>query len=116
MKQSMQKTEMNAVAKARKLEEEKSRLEEEIVKLREAQESPSVNPEALQAKMQEWEREKEFEMRRLQEENERVNAENMRLLSENGECAGHSNPSQKIKHHMKIKEENNKLKAEVFQL
>ena len=122
MKQSLQKAEASALAKARKLEEEKTKLEEEVTQLREAREEQEEAAESadslFRAKEQllELEREKEFEMRKLLEENQRLNNEITRLLTENGECAGHSNPSQRIKHHMKIKEENNKLKAEVFQL
>ena len=98
MKQSLQKAEANALAKAHKLEEEKAKLEEEIEQLREAREEQEEAESAdslfrVKEQLLELEREKEFEMKKLLEENQRLNAEITRLLTENGECAGHSNPS-----------------------
>lgn len=50
------------------------------------------------------------------EEKTRLEAELNKLHRENDQLIGHKNPSQKIQHHLKIKEENNRLKEENFKL
>lgn len=66
---------------------------------------------------------REFEMKDLvrtlkfySEEKSRLEKEIEKLNRENDQLIGHKNPSQKIQHHVKIKEENNKLREENFKL
>lgn len=46
------------------------------------------------------------------EEKIKLEAELHKLQLENQQLIGHKNPSQKIQHHLKIKEENNRLREE----
>ena len=48
----------------------------------------------------------------ISDEKMRVEAELHKLQLENQQLIGHKNPNQKIQHHLKIKEENNRLSEE----
>lgn len=50
------------------------------------------------------------------EEKSRLEKEVEKLHRENDSLIGHKNPSQKIQHHVKIKEENNRLREENLRL
>jgi len=52
----------------------------------------------------------------FQDEKGRLERELDKLHRENDQLIGHKNPSQKIQHHLKIKEENNKLREENFKM
>ena len=55
-------------------------------------------------------------LRFYSDEKTRLEKEIEKLNRENDELIGHKNPSQKIQHHVRIKEENNKLREENFKL
>lgn len=55
-------------------------------------------------------------VKNYQEKNEKLQSELNKLHIENDQLIGHKNPSQKIQHHLKIKEENNKLREENYKL
>ena len=66
---------------------------------------------------------RDFEMKEVvktlklfSEEKNRLSAELEKMHRENDQLVGHKNPNQKIQHHLKIKEENNKLREENFKL
>lgn len=66
---------------------------------------------------------RDFEMKEViktiklfQDEKNRLEKELEKLARENDLLIGHKNPNQKIQHHLKIKEENNKLREENFKL
>jgi len=50
------------------------------------------------------------------EEKNKLEKELEKLHNENKQLIGHKNPSQKIQHHLKIKEENNRLREENLKL
>ncbi len=50
------------------------------------------------------------------EEKNKLEKEVEKLQNENKQLIGHKNPSQKIQHHLKIKEENNRLREENLKL
>jgi hypothetical protein len=50
------------------------------------------------------------------EDNARLKREAEALSRENDQLVGHKNPSQKIQHHVRIKEENNHLREENIKL
>jgi hypothetical protein len=55
-------------------------------------------------------------LRQFSEHNKNLQNENENLRFEIEQFAGHRNPQQKIQLHLKIKEENNKLKEDNFRL
>ena len=66
---------------------------------------------------------REFEMKELvktlkfyTEEKGKLEKEVEKLANENKQLIGHKNPSQKIQHHLKIKEENNRLREDNIRL
>lgn len=66
---------------------------------------------------------REFEMKELvktlkfyTEEKSKLEKEVEKLSNENKQLIGHKNPNQKIQHHLKIKEENNKLREDKIRL
>ena len=66
---------------------------------------------------------REFEMKELvktlkfyTEEKGKLEKEVEKLTNENKQLIGHKNPSQKIQHHLKIKEENNRLREDNIRL
>lgn len=52
----------------------------------------------------------------LSDQKKKVDLELEKLQEENRQLIGHKNPSQKIQHHLKIKEENNRLREENMKL
>ena len=66
---------------------------------------------------------REFEMKELvktlkfyTEEKGKLEKEVEKLANENKQLIGHKNPSQKIQHHLKIKEDNNRLREDNIRL
>lgn len=55
-------------------------------------------------------------LRQNLDENLRLKKDNELLHKENDQLIGHKNPNQKIQHHVRIKEENNRLREENIKL
>ncbi len=102
----------------------------ELVKLKDKQLQEQNDAEKLIKQMHKDNKEmrlqvtkKDFEMREVvktlkvySDEKTRLERELEKLHKENESLVGHKNPSQKIQHHLKIKEENNRLREQNFKL